>query len=256
MNFIEVFVLSAVEGLTEFIPVSSTGHMILISKMIGIEPSDFHKSFEIFIQLGAVIAVAFLYYKNIQKYPSLIFKSILAFIPSAIIGLIFYPIIKNNLLGNFRIVSYTLIIGGFGLMALDLFIKKQILYNNFHIEINLKHVFSIGCFQVLSFFPGVSRSAATITGGVLSGLSVSKALEFSFILSIPTMLAASVLDLLSSYQNFSSQNLIFLMFGFFSAFFWALISIKTFIKLVPKYGFFWFGVYRVVVGIITLIYIK
>jgi len=249
MDFISAIILSAVEGLTEFLPVSSTGHLILASRLLNITQTDFVKSFEIFIQLGAISSVVFLYFKDLidpKKWPPIL----IAFIPSAIIGLVFYKFIKSFLLGSSEVVVASLFVGGFILIAVEYknLGKKEVI-DSFE-KINYKQALIIGIAQSFSVIPGTSRAAATIIGGMLAGLNRKTAVEFSFILAVPTMLGATMLDLIQSYKNFSTSNLQILAVGFIASFVVAVFAIKFLLKFVKNHTFVSFGIYRIAAAII------
>ena len=182
MNLVHVFILSLVEGITEFLPISSTGHLILASKLLGIMESNFTKTFQISIQLGAIMAVVFLYFKKFTQSLDLYKKLLVAFIPTAIVGFFLYPFIKGYLLGSSQVVVWSLFLGGIAIILFEKYhkpIKPRVL--------TTKHYFLIGVFQSFSVIPGVSRAAATIIGGLLTGLNRETATEFSFLLAVPTM---------------------------------------------------------------------
>lgn len=264
MTHIQAIILGIVEGVTEFLPVSSTGHLEIAGLILGTSKTDFTKSFEIIIQLGAILAVAVLYTKRLFQNINVILKVLAAFLPTAIIGLIFYKIIKTYLLGNIWVVLGSLFIGG----ILILFFEKHYSSDERGIgadsnvnrqttlsisEISYKQAFLVGIFQSLAMIPGVSRSAATIIGGRLLGLPKVGIVEFSFILAIPTMLAASGLDLLKNYQSFSNSDFSVLILGFVVSFLVALFAIKFFIKYIQKNSFTVFGWYRIVISVLFAI---
>src|SRR3989344_2400950 len=249
MDFISAIILSAVEGLTEFLPVSSTGHLILASRLLNITQTDFIKSFEIFIQLGAIFAVVFLYFKDLidpKKWPPIL----IAFVPSAIVGLIFYKFIKSNLLGSSEGVVASLFVGGIILIAVEYKnLGKKEAIDSFE-KVSYKQALIIGIAQSFSVIPGTSRAAATIIGGMLAGLNRKTAVEFSFILAVPTMLGATMLDLIQSYKNFSTSNLQILAVGFIASFVVAVFAIKFLLKFVKNHTFVSFGIYRIAAAII------
>ena len=249
MNFLHVLVLSIVEGITEFLPVSSTGHLILTSKILGIETTDFLKTFEIAIQLGAIMAVVVLYFKRFLTDFDLYKKLLIAFIPTAIVGFVLYPFIKGFLLGSFSITLISLFLGG---LILVFFNKENVKGK----EIGFKEAFLIGAFQSVSVIPGVSRAAATIIGGLLVGLNRRKATEFSFLLAVPTMLAATGYDIYKSSSILNSQNLPSLAMGFALSFVFALLAVKLLIGYVEKHDFKVFGVYRIALSILYWVFVK
>ncbi len=251
MDFLDAFLLGVVEGVTEFIPVSSTGHLILASSFLKIPTTEFLKSFEIVIQLGAIMAVVVLYFKKLLDI-SLLKRLATAFLPTAVIGLMFYKVIKTFLLGNVLVVISALFVGGVLLVLFEWWYKSR---NIVEIEegkveeVSLSQAFRIGLFQSLAIIPGVSRSGATILGGLSIGISRKTIVEFSFLLAIPTMLAATSLDLLESYSIFSYSNLELLLVGLLTSFFVALVVIKWFLSYIQKHSFMVFGFYRIIASL-------
>jgi len=257
MNYLDAVLLGIIEGITEFLPVSSTGHLILAGSILNIPSTEFLKSFEIIIQLGAILAVLFLYGKVLLKNFELIKKVMVAFIPTAIIGLSFYKIIKTYLLGNNMVVILSLFIGGIIILIFDKWERKNpIEVNSLEkvLNISYKQAFWVGVFQAISVIPGVSRSAATIIGGRMLGVSRIQIVEFSFLLAIPTMAAASGLDILKNYEIILSGNVGMLIVGFVTSFIVAIFAIKTFLEFVKKHSFVVFGWYRIVLSIIITLY--
>jgi len=280
MNPIQAVILAIIEGLTEFLPVSSTGHMIIASWMMGISTNDFTKLFEISIQLGAILAVLFLYFKrffNLSNFNfsfikflftdqkqfgqgllnNFLVKLFIAFIPAAIFGVLLSDKI-DSWLENPMGVAIALIVGGVVLLYVDqYFAKNESNDTSIEKDINSMTAFKIGFFQVLALFPGVSRSASTIVGGLVQKLNRKTAAEFSFFLAVPTMIAATGKKTLEFYLDgkFISTDYSMLIWGNIIAFVVAIIAIKSFIGFLNKYGFKIFGIYRIGVGIITLILI-
>lgn len=254
MDFLQAIVLGIVEGLTEFLPISSTGHLILATKLLGITSTDFVKSFEIFIQSGAILAVIFFYWTTLMSRKDLLLKIFTAFIPTAIIGLIFYSFIKTYLLGNVTVVLWSMFLGGIALILIEIWLKKHPnLKESNESElgaITYRQSFLIGLVQSISIIPGVSRSAASIIGGMAFGLSRKHAVEFSFLLAVPTLMAATGLDLVKTNFSFSSNEWMLLSVGFIVSFIVSALSIKLLIAYVKKYTFVPFGVYRIVISII------
>jgi undecaprenyl-diphosphatase len=242
MDIWHVVVLSVVEGLTEFLPVSSTGHLILTSKLLNLPTTEFLKSFEIAIQLGAIMAVVALYMKKLTNI-DLIKKLIVAFIPTAIVGFLLYPLIKGFLLGSSEITVWALFLGGLVLLFFD----KDTTNSK---PMTLRDAFIIGAFQSISVIPGVSRAAATIIGGLVVGLNRKSATEFSFLLAVPTMFAATGYDLYKSMNLFTSQNIMSLAIGFVLSFVFAVIAVKFLISYVQTHDFKVFGVYRIVLAVL------
>lgn len=248
-------ILGIIEGLTEFLPVSSTGHMILASSLMQIK-SDFVKTFEIAIQLGAIAAVFALYVRRFLKEPRLYFILAIAFVPTGIAGLAVYKYIKA-LLFNPVSVSIALIAGGVVLLFFDRLIEKRQASHPAHdheTEINPKMAFVIGLFQTLSLMPGVSRAAATIGGGLVMGLNRVRAVEFSFLLAVPTMVVATAYDLYKQRETLNAAHLDLLAIGAVVAFAFALLAVRFFVGFISKRGFFVFGVYRIIAGVIFLTY--
>ena len=255
MNIVQSIILSIIEGLTEFLPISSTGHMILASSIMNIPEDAFVKTFEISIQIGAIMAIVLLYAKRFLQGISIYFKLAIAFIPTGIIGFLAYPYIKTYLF-NPIIVSISLVLGGIVLILID---KKVVGQESKTAElenISYKNAFFIGLFQSISMIPGVSRAAATIVGGIFNGLDKKQAIEFSFLLAVPTMFAATGYDLYKTTIGFSGHEICLLSLGLVVAFITAWIAVKVFIKIVQNYGFKYFGYYRIIIGIIFLLLIK
>ncbi len=253
MTYFEAFIIAVIEGLTEFLPVSSTGHMILASSLMNIQNHQFAETFEIVIQLGAILAVLFIYIKRFFVGVDIYLKLFVAFLPTGIIGLLAYKAIKLYLFNPY-VVSVSLVIGGIILLFLDKWSeKKESIYKEIE-NISYVNALKIGLLQCISMIPGVSRSAATIFGGVFSGFNRQQAAEFSFLLAIPTMFAASGYDLLKEKDNIHSNDITILLFGAMIAFIVAFIAVKAFVSFLNKYGFKHFGYYRIALGILFLIY--
>lgn len=247
MDFLQAIILSAVEGTSEFLPISSTGHLILASDILQVPQTDFVKSFEIAIQLGAIFSVVVLYFSSLKNIT--VWKKVLiAFLPTAVLGLIFYKIIKTFLLGNVLVTLSALFLGGIALIFFEMIYKEREHHINSLEEISSKQAFLIGVFQSISMIPGVSRSAATILGGLSLGLKRQAAAEFSFLLAIPTMLAATVLDLVKSKFAFSPYEYSLLAIGFVGSFIVALFVVKLFLQYLKNHSFVVFGIYRIVLA--------
>jgi len=256
MNLIHVFILSLIEGLTEFLPISSTGHLILASKLLNIEPTSFTKTFEIVIQLGAILAVVVLYFKKLITSKNLLKKLVVAFIPTAIVGFTLYPLIKNVLLGSSSITLNALFWGGIALIGVEWFLKRKKTQAQEISEVSYKQALIIGTFQSLSVIPGVSRAAATIVGGLLTGLNRPTATEFSFLLAVPTMFAATALDIYKSKEMIAQGGFITLFVGTVLSFFFAIIAVKFLINFVKKHDFTAFGIYRIALAVLFWILVK
>jgi len=262
MSTAEAIIIAIVEGLTEFLPISSTGHMVITSSIMGIEADPFTKLFEIVIQLGAILSVVFLYWKKFfapiaigGKKLSFYIKLIIAVIPALIVGALLKKHI-DKMLERPVIIALILLLGGIILLFVDKWFNKPEIDKEE--KISNKNAFIIGCYQVLSvLFPGLSRSAATIIGGMQQKLTRRLAAEFSFFLAVPTMLAASAKSLLDVYKEtpavLNSSNMGALLIGSVIAFVVALLSIKFFIGFLQKHGFKLFGYYRIIIGVVLLI---
>lgn len=256
MSLLEAIVLAIIEGVTEFLPISSTGHMIIGSSLMGIAKHPFTKMFTVAIQFGAILSVVVLYWKRFFQSFDFYFKIFVAFIPAAIAGLLF----KDNidaLLERVDVVGYMLLIGGFFFLTMDRIFKED---RTTEEDISYPKAFKIGMFQIIAMIPGVSRSAATIIGGLSQRLTKKTAAEFSFFLAVPTMFAATVLSVYEFFDNggtFGRNEITALIVGNIVAFIVAMIAIRSFIAFLTKHGFRLFGYYRIAVGaiILTLYYL-
>ncbi len=253
MNTIQAIILAIIEGITEFLPISSTGHMIIVSSFFGIEHDEFTKLFTIVIQLGAILSVVALYFKRFFQTFDFYFKLLVAFIPAVVLGLLFSKKI-DALLESPVTVAVTLLIGGILLLKVDdWFTKKEEIQTPDNIS--YLQAFKIGLFQCLAMVPGVSRSGASIVGGMSQKLSRTTAAEFSFFLAVPTMLGATAKKCYDYYKDglvLSHDQINLLIIGNIVAFVVALIAIKSFIGFLTKHGFKMFGYYRIVAGIVLL----
>ncbi len=242
-------VLGIVEGLTEFLPVSSTGHLILAGKLLHLPETEFLKTFEIVIQLGAMLAVLGLYIKKLPRIIKLIPKLFVAFIPTAIVGLTLYPFIKKWLSSD-KIVLWSLLIGGVVIILFELWQQTRKTEEVSLESISYKQAFAVGVFQSIAVIPGVSRSAATIIGGMFVGISRSTIVEFSFLLALPTIAAAALLDLIKTPITFSHSEWGMLLVGLIVSFVVALVVLKWFLRFISHHSFIPFGVYRIVVALV------
>jgi len=272
MTLFEAVVIAIVEGITEFLPISSTGHMIITEALLGMNIDEYTKAFTVNIQFGAILSVVVLYWKKFFvinsetdiKNPSsngfilflqrftlkfeFYFKLLVAFIPAAIIGLLAGDFI-DSLLENVMVVAVMLLLGGIILLFVDKWFSKE----DKNQEVTYPKALKIGFYQCIAMIPGVSRSAATIIGGMTQKLNRKTAAEFSFFLAVPTMAAASAYKLLKDYKHFNFDNIGILIIGNIVAFIVAMIAIKTFITFLQKHGFKVFGWYRIVVGLVLII---
>lgn len=270
LSFFETIVISIVEGLTEFLPVSSTGHMIITQNLLGVESTDFVKAFTVIIQFGAILSVVCLYWKQffkLNKEPfdkdasmlqrflhrfDFYWKLLIAFIPAAVLGLIFSDLI-DRLLESVFVVALMLVLGGIFMLFCDRIFNHP----KENVKVTEKRAFNIGLFQCIAMIPGVSRSMATIVGGMTQKMTRKDAAEFSFFLAVPTMFAAMCYKLLKLFLDDGIEvitaNLTTLIIGNIVAFLVGLFAIKFFINYVTKYGFKLFGYYRIIVGGIILL---
>ena len=254
MNFFQSVVIAIVEGLTEFLPVSSTGHMIIAERFLGVEETEFVKVFTVAIQLGAILAVVCIYWKKFFNFSNWNFylKLLIGVIPAIILGFLFSKKI-DALLESATTVAIALLVGGIVLLFIDKFFTRPRIHSE--PEIKPKNAFVIGMWQCLAMIPGVSRSAASIIGGMQQKLTRSEAAEFSFFLAVPTMLAATGYKLLKYYKDaggFSTEEIKLLAVGNIIAFVVAILAIKFFINFVKKYGFKVWGIYRILAALILL----
>lgn len=255
MNFLQAITLSIVEGISEFLPISSTGHLVLTSQLLNIPQTNFVKSFEIIIQLGAILAIVVLYFKKLINNIKLWKIILTAFLPTAVVGFLLYSVIKNTLLGNSFITVFAIFLGGIMLIILELLYKEMDHHAGELEKVSYKQAFLIGLFQSVSIIPGVSRAAASIIGGLFVGLKRKVAVEFSFLLAIPTMFGATGLDLIKSNFEFAVNEVFILIVGLVTSFIVALVVIKWFLKYIQNHNFIIFGIYRIVLAILFWIFI-
>jgi undecaprenyl-diphosphatase len=255
MTNFDAIIIAIVEGLTEFLPISSTGHMIITSSLLHIGTDEFTKLFEVVIQLGAILAVVVLYWKKFFNFQSWAFyiKLVIAVIPALLIGFLLADKI-DALLESPLTVAITMLGGGIVLVFIDRFFKNPVI--DTEPRITYTRAFMIGLWQCVAMIPGVSRSAASIIGGMQQRLTRKLAAEFSFFLAVPTMLAVTVYKLWKGYKLLHKEEIGLLVLGNVVAFVVAMIAIKFFIGYLQKYGFKWFGYYRIIGGIILLILIS
>lgn len=265
MNFLDAVILGVVEGVTEFLPVSSTGHLILVGHFIGLPNSEFLKTFEIAIQLGAILSVAVIYFKSLFANRSIMLRIAVAFAPTAVLGALLYKVVKTVFLESNQLIAWSLLIGGVAIIlfewrnrriaeAKESKNQKSADSPTLAEEVTLQKSFWIGVFQSLAMIPGVSRSGATIIGGMALGVSRKNIVEFSFLLAFPTMLAATTLDLWKSRTIFNLDNLSLLAVGLVVSFLVAWVAIKFFLNFIQRNTFTVFGVYRIAAGILLLLF--
>jgi undecaprenyl-diphosphatase len=261
MSIIQAIILAIIEGVTEFLPISSTGHMIIGSSLMGIASDPFTKMFTVAIQFGAILSVIVLYWKkflpsnsSFQETMTFYLKLIIAFLPAAVIGYLLDPFI-DRLLERVDVVGYALILGGVFFLFVDKIFQKNEAYADQ--TVSYPAAIKIGFFQTIAMIPGVSRSAATIIGGLSQGFNKKTAAEFSFFLAVPTMFAATIFKMFKFYDggggSFGANEVTALIVGNFVAFIVAILAIKSFINFLTKNGFKIFGYYRIVVGLVILV---
>lgn len=255
MDIIQTIIIAIVEGLTEFLPVSSTGHMIIAQQLLGVESTSFVKAFTVIIQFGAILSVIVLYWKRFFQSWDFYLKLLIGFIPAAVLGLLFSDFI-DDMLENVYVVATMLVLGGILMLFVDKWFNSPEATDN----VTKKNAFIIGFFQCIAMIPGVSRSMATIVGGMTQKLTRKTAAEFSFFLAVPTMAAATGYKLLKLLLEpdgvqILQDNMSTLIIGNVVAFIVAMLAIKFFINYVTKYGFKLFGWYRIVLGIAILVFL-
>lgn len=249
MNIFDAIILGTLEGLTEFLPISSTGHLILASHILGLQQTDAHKTFEISIQLGSILAVLFLFAQKLLASKSLWLKISVAFLPTAVFGFLFYKTIKS--LFGIETVSIMLIIGGIVLLVIEYFRRDYDESKNISIDdLSIKQALTIGLFQSISMVPGTSRSGATMIGGLFCGLSRKDAAQFSFLLAIPTMFVATGYDLFKNRATMIVDDYSLLAIGFVTAFVVAYLTVKAVMNFLTTHTFVLFGIYRIIVGVV------
>jgi undecaprenyl-diphosphatase len=251
MTFLQVFLLSLIEGLTEFLPVSSTGHLIITSALMGLQEEGFIKSFNIIIQFGAILSVLVLYWRRFLPNLEFYKKLVIAFLPAAVIGLAVKSKI-DLILGSVQIVAWALIVGGVILIWSDRYFQEHRQTRRID-DLNWKDCLKLGLLQCFAFIPGVSRSGATIVGGLYLGLTRKEAAEFSFFLAVPTLAGATLIKTMGIVKTLDSSHWKYLAAGTGLSFLFALFAVKFFIGVVSRFGFTQFGIYRIVLGTAILI---
>ncbi|MFD0998471.1 undecaprenyl-diphosphate phosphatase [Ohtaekwangia kribbensis] len=252
MTILQAIILAIIEGITEFLPISSTGHMIIGSSLMGIASDPFTKMFTVAIQLGAILSVIVLYWKRFFQSFDFYFKLFVAFLPAAIVGFLFNDTI-DALLERVDVVGYTLLLGGIFFLFIDKIFQENEKSDK---QVDYPSALKIGIFQIIAMIPGVSRSAATIIGGLSQKLNKKTAAEFSFFLAVPTMFAATLWKMYKYFDEggaFGSNEITLFAVGNVVAFIVAMIAIKSFISFLTKHGFKLFGYYRIVLGIVILV---
>ena len=254
MDIFQAIIIGIIEGFTEFLPISSTGHMIVASKFLGVSQDALTKAYEVIIQFAAILAVILIYREKVTlKKIDLWQKLFIAFLPIAIVGFIFKDYIK--MLFTVEVVASMFIIGGILFLLLEYFYEEK----EWHIadveKVSYKQALWVGIAQIFSLIPGTSRAGATIVGGLLVGLDRKASAEFSFLLAIPVMAAVTGYDLLKHYQDFADANWGAFIAGFITAFIVAYLTIKLFLAFIQRFTFVAFGIYRIIFGVILLMII-
>jgi undecaprenyl-diphosphatase len=248
MELVHIVILAIVEGITEFLPISSTGHLILAGHLLGISSTTFTKSFDIAIQLGAIAAILTLYAKTLLKQRELWVRLLVALLPTLVVGFFLYPFIRSSLLDDTTVTVAALFLGGIALWVAETALRNRTTTTTGIFSV--KTALGIGAFQALAVVPGVSRAAATIVGGMLLGLPRTRAVEFSFLLAVPTLLAATSLDLLKHGGEFSSGEFTFIALGAAIAWITAVVTVRFFVGFVQKHTLVPFAVYRILLAAI------
>ncbi|HEX6889665.1 MAG TPA: undecaprenyl-diphosphate phosphatase [Chryseolinea sp.] len=260
MSILQAILLAIIEGVTEFLPISSTGHMIIGSSLMGIASDPFTKMFTVAIQFGAILSVIVLYWrrffpanKTIGEITTFYLKLFVAFLPAMVLGYFLNDFV-DALLERADVVGYALVAGGVFFLFVDKIFEKN--ESNLSVDVSYASAFKIGLFQTIAMIPGVSRSAATIIGGLSQKLNKKTAAEFSFFLAVPTMFAATVYKMLQFYSiggTFGGNEIMLLIIGNVAAFIVAILAIKSFITFLTRHGFKLFGYYRILVGVVILV---
>jgi len=250
MDFLHAVIFGIVEGITEFLPISSTGHLILTARVMGLGQTEFLKTFEIAIQLGAILSVVVLYWRSLLVNMEIAKRVIAAFLPTAVLGLLFYKIIKRYLLASTNVVLWSLFLGGILLIIFEIIHRHREERIDEITAIPYPTALLIGLFQSVAMIPGVSRAAATIVGGLILGLKRKTIVEFSFLLAVPTMLAATCLDLYKNASSFSTGQMGFLLVGFVVSFIAALLGVKFLLTFIKHHTFISFGIYRIAIALL------
>lgn len=255
MSILQSIILGIIQGITEFIPISSTAHLLITSNWLNIESNDFLKTFTISIHLGSILSIAVLYIKKIWENPSIILKMLTAFVPTAIIALSLYSLVRSLFMENLFIIAGALIIGGIAIIILENIFKKLDTIETKLTNISYKQAFFIGIFQAIAIIPGVSRSAATIMGGLSLGLNRKTIIEFSFLLAMPTMLAATAFDLYQTPITFTNEQWTVWIVGFVVSFIAAIVAIKFLLSYIKNNNFKIFGWYRIIFGSLVILWL-
>jgi undecaprenyl-diphosphatase len=249
MTYLDALILGVVEGVTEFLPISSTAHLMLSARLLGLEKDDFQTTFNIAIQLGAILSVVVLYWQALLVRPQVLLRVIIAFVPTAILGATFYQVVKEFLKSD-ELALWGLGVGGIVLILFERWHREKPEAEGDLARIPFHTCVLIGCCQALAFVPGVSRAAATIFGGLALGLKRKTAVEFSFLLAVPTMAAATGYDLWKNAGQMSAEEANLLLVGFVVSFVVALLAIWCLLRFIRTHNFVPFGVYRILVAVV------
>lgn len=250
MTVLHSIFLGILEGITEFLPISSTAHLILASSLLKLQQTEFLKTFNVVIQLGAILSVVFVYWRKLLLSKEVMLRIIIAFIPTAIIGFLLEKIIRNVLFESITTILWSLFIGGIVLVLFEAFHKESTSAVRSMEEMTYVQAFIVGLVQAISVIPGVSRAGATIVGGLSLGISRKAIVDFSFVLAVPVMLAATVLELVKHGSEMSFDNVGLLLVGFVTSFIVALGVIKWLLRFIKRHSFMTFGLYRVAVAVL------
>ncbi len=253
MTLVHAIILGAIEGITEFLPISSTAHLILSSNLLQLPPTEFLKSFEIAIQTGAIAAVMVMYWRKLLLDRAVMLRVLTAFVPTAIIGFALHGVVKQYLLESVPTVLWSLFLGGIVLIAFDLLHRERDAHVDDVARMTYLQAFIVGLCQSVAIVPGVSRAAATIIGGQLVGIKRRTIVDFSFLLAVPTMIAATGLDLAKTGGSFSQSDVVMLIAGMMTSFIVAYASVTWFLQFIKHHSFVSFGIYRIVIGIAGLL---
>jgi undecaprenyl-diphosphatase len=253
MDIISIIILAVIEGATEFLPVSSTGHLVLAASILNIPQTEFVKSLELSLQFGSILSVVISYWRLLLDW-NILKRLAVAFVPTGIVGLALYRVFKEVLLENQEIVLWALLIGGVFIILFELLYRERSTIDDLS-KIPYKHCLLIGICQTISIIPGTSRAAPTIIAGLALGMKRKTVVLFSFLLAVPTMIAASGFDLLNSAGTFSSSQVSTLMIGFVTSFFVALAAIRLFLGYITKNNFIPFGIYRIILVVMFYLFV-
>ena len=251
MSLWQTIILAIIEGLTEFLPISSTGHMVIVSSLMGISQFEFTGTFITSIQFGAILSVVFLYWRRFLQSFDFYLKLFVGFLPFGVAGFLLKDIVEE-LLKSVTVVAIMLILGGIVLLFIDKYFNRQPQTDS---QPTFKQALFIGLFQCFALLPGISRSAATMIGAMTQGFNRKSAAEFSFLLAVPTMFVITAYQMLKSYKTIKPSDMDMLLIGNVISFVVAIIAIKFFVGFLTKYGFRVFGIYRIILGAIILAFL-